>query len=790
MQRLSTPLMHPPAAADEGLVTIFARPAAPSRRGVSTKAAICSAAVRRLVLAAGLLTACAAAALTQAPSAGAVVVSENVLTPVGLQPRIQARYGLEGAFENASLSPVNYLKGPEPGKYANPEGNPVVHGSNTWIIFWDPKEEFYHGDWQHLIETYMSNAATASGSLNTVFSLDAQYTDHSNQPATYRQVYRGGAEDTVPYPQSGCEDPQPLPPNLIKTGRVPPTTCLTSVQVANQLESFIKAHNLPTGMSNIYYLLTPPGVTVCLDSGGPSGHCSDYQWEGTGPVPWYIEETESYRNSFCSYHGDINPDGPSGGSGTILYGVIPWSAGTYKDPDYFPVYEKFGGSEVLVSTQYPGWECQDGGWESSKKGELYEKERTLSAKEKTEFEAKNEKEKAEELEAKTLEGPHEQEPNQQPCPTEDGGCDYGLADLIIDQISVEQQNIVTDPLLTSWKDPNGYEDTDECRFFFGPPLGGSGTANPETDAGTLYNQELNGGLYYLNNAFNLAGELLNFPGIACLHDTALAPEFTAPSPVNTGEIVAFNGMGSDITLNAGINYSPSGSPQANYATYTWNFGDGTPTVTGWAPGTPPCSEEGSRYVNPCAGSVFHSYEYGGSYEVTLSVRDVAGDIASVTHIVNVSGPSRPGSGSTGGAGSGSGAGATAHPGLPTPLAAAVIVPQSLRTALRKGLAVSYSVNEQVAGHFEVLLGRALARKLHISGTPATGLAAGVPPELVVAKAILVTTKGGRSVVHIDFSKRTAARLKHTRKLPLMLRLVVRNAAAVTATALASATLSG
>ena len=62
------------------------------------------------------------------------------------------------------------------------------------------------------------------------------------------------------------------------------------------------------------------------------------------------------------------------------------------------------------------------------------------------------KEKAGVEETGKLEGPHEQEPNQQKCPNTNGACDYGLSDLIINQISVEQQNIVTDPLLNAWQD--------------------------------------------------------------------------------------------------------------------------------------------------------------------------------------------------------------------------------------------------------------------------------------------------------------------------------------------------
>ncbi len=744
-------------------MTIFARLTA-SRRGAPSLVAVCSAAARRLILAVCLL-ALPVAFMLSAPAAQAVITKVGPIS-VGLQPRVQEHYQFRGlALEENPFT--NYLVGAEPAEYANAAGNPVLHSTNTWAIYWDgAKNNFYHGDWMSLIDGYLQGAAQSSGSLGSIFSVDAQYTDKSNVPASYKQIFRGGAEDTSSYPSSECTDPAPLAKVVLESKRVPPTTCLTSEQVAKHLEGYIKEHNLPTGLGNVYYLLTPPGVTVCLDGGGATGHCSDYA--GTA---------ESYENSFCSYHADINPSGLStGSSSTIVYGVIPWSAGSFKDPD-FPEVD-----------QTAGWQCQDGSYDpASKPSEQIEKEKTLSKKEKEEYEAKNEKEKAEANEARLLEGPHEQEPNQQPCPTSDGGCDYGLADLIINQVSLEQQNIVTDPLLNGWQDPHGYENTDECRFQFAPTLGGSAAANPETDAGSLYDQTLGGTDYYLNTAFNLAGKLLNYPGVPCLVGTSLDPKFTAPSSVNTGEVVSFNGMESDISLNAGIAYSPSGAPEANYATYTWNFGDGSPTVTGYAPGSPPCE---SPWLSPCAGSVFHSYEYGGAYEVTLTVRDVAGNTTDVSHTVIVSGPPRPGTtGNTGNTSGAGGPGAGAHGGLLAPIAAALIVRQSLRTALRKGLVVSYSVNEQVAGRFEVLLSRTLARKLHISGALATGLPKSSPPQLVIAKAILVTTKGGHSALHIQFSKQTAARLAHVHKIPLMVRLVVRNAAASTTSVLTAATLT-
>jgi hypothetical protein len=130
--------------------------------------------------------------------------------------------------------------------------------------------------------------------------------------------------------------------------------------------------------------------------------------------------------------------------------------------------------------------------------------------------------------------------------------------------------------------------------------------------------------------------------------------------------------------------------------------------------------------------------------------------------------------------------------VPPPVAAAAIASRSLRRALRGGLLVRYSVNEQVAGHFEVLLGRAIARRLGISGSPAIGLPAGTPPQVIIGRAILVTTSAGRSTVDIQFGKRTAARLARLHSVPLMLRLFVRNAASrspATTTVLSTVTLS-
>jgi len=707
-------------------VTNFARSLAP--RASSTPLRLSSAVL------AGLLAALALLAI--APRARAEVVSIGAV-PVGMQPRV----GAEGETE--------------PTTYANPSGNPVLHSENTYAIYWDPTDH-YHGDWQNVIDGYLANVGLSSGELGNVFDVLSQYTDKTNVPARFLDAFHGAYTDTAAYPASGCVDPAPFQEkDLIGPGKTP--VCLTSGQVAAQLEAFIAAHNLPKGMGTVYYVLTPPAVAVCLDGGGASGHCSSLS-----------KTAETYENSFCSYHAAINPGGlPTGDGNTILYGVIPWTAGGIADP------------HLTIADQQPGVECQDGGFDPSTDppGKLEEAHERNTAEQEA-FEKMNKAEKEEVEERESYEGPHEEQPNQQPCPTTDGGCDRGLADPIINQLGLEQMNIVTNPLLNAWQDERKAENTDECRFDFAAVRGGSSSVLPGSHAGTLFNQEFAEGVYYINDVFNLAALRLSYPGIPCVTGVNLDPKFTSPNHVNAGEVVSFNGMESQITLNASVNYPGGGAPAANYATYSWDFGDGTST-SGYAPGAPVCE---APWLSPCAASAFHTYTYGGTYLVTLTVSDVGGNVDHVTQFVQVNGPAAPGSAggasggaaTPGGAGSAPGSGAGSH--AAKPVATAAVVSRSLRTALRKGLAIGYSVNEQVTGHFEVLLSRATAHKLKIGGAPAIGLPAGSPAEIVIAKAILVTTKGGHSVVHVKFSKTVAKRLRHAHGVSLMLRLIVRNAA--------------
>jgi hypothetical protein len=738
-------------AADDGLVTALRTFRDPHARG-RLFAALLGVALAALLLAPG--------------GARALVVNVKVgagTTTVGEQPTSEALLWGQAMNKGEASEKGN----PNAGSFNNPLGHPVIEGEpkfganpetnavNAYVIFWEDghkswqgQYQLYSGEWQALIDGYMGDLSGASETGgNDVFRVDSQYTDVTGAGltghATGRTRFLGAYTDTEPYPSKECVDPL-----LIKLskeeekefGEPWEAGCLTDAQIRAQLHDFIEQHGLKAGINTIFFVLTPPRVGVCVDEGENASHCS--QDNGGTPA----------AAGLCSYHSYFEEPG----GGDVLYAAIPW---TYGD---------LGGEGVEAANT--GITCQDGGWnENAEKGGPLKKTKVP------------------------------QEANQLSTFGPDGLWDEGVAELAIGQIASEEQNTITDPLLNGWQDREtlksgeevGYENTDECRDDFLAISGGGWTAKEHTGAGTLSNQMLSGAPFYINDAFNLAAHKLSYPGVPCMPGVNVAPDFTIPPTVNAGEVVGFDGMESNITLNGGEKFNAKGEEEPAYAKYTWNFGDGSPEVTGYAPGSPPGNPPAylceAPWVAPCAASTFHAYQYGGVYQVTLTIEDVGGNVGTATRTINVVGPPPPGTpagapgtptgataGGTGG-GAGAGTGGSGTP-LPAPEAKAAATSTSLKQVARSGLVVHYSVNEQVAGRFEVLLETATAHRLGISGPAATGLPAGYPQSLVIGHALLVAVKGGHSSVRIKFSKSIARHLRRAHRVTLTLRLVVHNAA--------------
>ena len=359
-----------------------------------------------------------------------------------------------------------------------------------------------------------------------------------------------------------------------------------------------------------------------------------------------------------------------------------------------------------------------------------------------------------------------------------------FADVVVNEIADEQIATVTDPLLTGWHDESGpkNEVPDKCRNAFELSKGA---------APYLFNQTIGGFSYYINDEFNQAALKDPFPGKPCIHEVKVEPKFTAPNgPVHPGEAVTFNATESYVDL--GI------------AKYNWEFGPGETAEVNCEGRTPTNGHEpaecnsSSGIGNPnSVASVVHKYAHSGTYDVTLTVTDDGGNPAFVTYPFTVV-PTQLEAEEKAKREADEKAKHEAEEtakreaevkakaevevkakakAVPALAATAAVLSRSLKHVLASGLVVRYSVNQQVAGRFEVLLDASIARRIGLHGPPATGLAKGAAPEIVIGKAILVTTKGGASTVKILFGKKTVARLHRLSRVSLTVRLVVRNASA-------------
>jgi hypothetical protein len=804
---------------------------------------------------------------------------------------------VHGTFGLQQRKPV-FLR-PGPLQY---HAGPVIHSSDSYAIYWDPLE-LYNSRWMATIDEYFQNVGTASNQGGDVFALNAQYGEQAYNTASgataaakeahaaNASTFRGAYTDTDPYPGEHCTEPAAV-------------TCLTDQALKAELQKVIASGVLPgaTGTvpgaksTPIYYILTPPGVTVCAGTSEPK-NCSNstaLEHESTEIAKKNINHPA--ETGICGYHSTVNP----GSANPIVYAVQPWIAG---DAGLLieaesPLKTSETSADVLA--------CQD-------RSEVLE------------------------------------EPNQTSGLDPFAEYGAGLADVVIGDLANEQSNVVVNPLLNAWyqnasPEEHGFpEQGDMCQWAFDRTAPGS--PNETTHAGNTANETVGTGAYYLHWGYNSSGFFTGKPLVGCWQGATLEPHITAPNPVNVGDVIALDANESAITLAA----APLGPRQGREETRLSNevnrltseetgltnelvklaadegelptdiiklgeeetrlagelvlLGEEAERVTenerkltkqrkeaeagsgitagqeeefaktearliaeraritaakaaaekekvtdgetktadkaklkadeerkptieadkvilagdkgianeektlatehkifetepllapvyrwdfGYQENGHEVTEEGQEKA-----SVFHAFPCAKTYHVNLTVEDGGGfeaQPAKATEIKVEGKPceeAAPSSGAPSGPGgstqtppaasTGASGGSTAAKATPAPVATAAVASRSLRTVLAGGLIVRYSVNEQVAGHFEVLLAASTARRIGLHGAPATGLAKGTPAQIVIGKAILVTTKGGASTVKIKFSKTTANLLRRLGKVSLMVRMVVRNA---------------
>lgn len=271
---------------------------------------------------------------------------------------------------------------------------------------------------------------------------------------------------------------------------------------------------------------------------------------------------------------------------------------------------------------------------------------------------------------------------------------------------------LVNPFLNAWFGNDGFEIDDVC-----------GTGDHAIDIDPLGN-----GSYLLQRAFNNAATLQYdaYTYFGCAPTVNLIPAFVVPSAVNAGDTVQFDGSATPSTLLV---------PKA---AYHWDFGDGT------------------QATGP---SVEHSYANGGSYNVKLTVTDRGNNSEPIVQTVQVMGPAAPPAPSPGGPGSG---GSTSgHGGLNVHLQ---MLPQSLKSVLRNGIALRVSSNRAANGVATVWITRAAARRAHIK----TGKAAAVRIGLGTVSSIT----NGTITLRLHLSPTLAKKLRRLGHVTMTVRLAL------------------
>jgi hypothetical protein len=278
---------------------------------------------------------------------------------------------------------------------------------------------------------------------------------------------------------------------------------------------------------------------------------------------------------------------------------------------------------------------------------------------------------------------------------------------LVNPLSQGQIAAIVNPWLNGWFANDGSEinDNDGCA-----------PAGVPADNAVVGNSSQNP--YLLQAEFSNGGVIEIDPnGPVCATAVALSPTFVVPSPIDQGDVVAFDGSTTVSSLVI---------PNAEYK---WDFGDGTTSV---------------------GASVVHSYAKGGTYTVTLNVADRGGNVSSVSQTISVLGPNGQPVSST-----------ITNPGLRVRL---LLAPQSLRTVLRAGVAVWVSSNEPADGIVTLSISRNAARRAHIS--PGRGAT------VMIGRGTVSSINTGTVSLHLHLSRAMAAKLKHLSHVTLTVRLAL------------------
>jgi hypothetical protein len=262
---------------------------------------------------------------------------------------------------------------------------------------------------------------------------------------------------------------------------------------------------------------------------------------------------------------------------------------------------------------------------------------------------------------------------------------------------------IVNPWLNGWYALDGSEINDN-------PYNSIDACAPE---GKDLDQETVGsGSYYLQGEYNNGSALsLDLNALPCPQWAVLNPAFVAPSPINAGDVVMFDGS---------VTNSNEVVPKM---AYWWSFGDG------------------SSAVGP---SVEHSYAKAGVYTARLITIDRGGNVNTLAQQVSVLGSTQSGGGGGGNGGGNTGLSVTL--GLPSQ--------NNFQKFLRSGLFVNVTSNSRADGIVRLAIPRAAALRAHLKIAKGAGF-------LIIGQGTVSgLIKAGKVTLHIRLSQKASARLRH------------------------------
>ena len=302
---------------------------------------------------------------------------------------------------------------------------------------------------------------------------------------------------------------------------------------------------------------------------------------------------------------------------------------------------------------------------------------------------------------------------QLPIPTTTTAIALDAGSRLVNPLSQAQIAAITNPDLNGWYGEDGSETNDgavsagaACYPGGGPKLD---TVTVGSGSYVLQREENNGGLI---------GE--DISALPCAPLVNLSPDFVVPSPVNTGDVIAFDGSVTETTL-----YVPGRE-------YFWNFGDGT----------------GGEGPSP-----LHAYAKAGTYNVSLVTVDRGGNVAMTTHplVVASATSSNPGPGPS-----------VKPSGLQL---TASLKATGLVWMLRNGIFLSLTANTRADGVISVTIPRVAAIR--------AGLVHGGSGPVTVGRGTVAgLIKKGRVTLHLRLSRNVVAKMSRLRSVVVTVHLAL------------------